>query len=118
MVYESIGNLTSAELIHLQKLPRVFCSIFCRPEAPWRETRSSSMCAPAARNSSCLLVNEKDAVLVVCHSKSLEWDVEKLQTAKIFVQFFDVLESSSRPGIIRVEGIWNNDFALEKLVPF
>ena len=75
------------------------------------------MCAPAARNSSGLLVNEQDAVLVVCHSKALEWNVEKLQTAEIFVQFFDVLESTSRPGIVWVEGIRDHDLALEKFVP-
>jgi hypothetical protein len=76
------------------------------------------MCAPASRNSSSLLVDEQDAVLVVCYSKSLEWDVEKLQTAEIFVQFFDVLESSSRPGIVWMEGIRDHNFALEELVPF
>jgi len=76
------------------------------------------MCAPAARNSSCLLVDKQDTVLVVCYSKSLEWDVEKLQTAEIFVQFFDVLESSSRPGIVWMEGIRDHDFTLEELVPF
>ena len=75
------------------------------------------MCAPAARNSSRLLVNEQDAVLVVGNSESLERNVEKLQTAEIFVQFFDVLERSSWPGIVWVEGVWDHDLALEELVP-
>ena len=76
------------------------------------------MCAPATRDSCSLLVDEKDSVLVVCDSKTLKWDVEKLETSEIFVQLLDVLESSCWPGIVGMERIRDDDSTLEELVPF
>ena len=111
------GNLTSTELIHLKQLPRVLRSILCWSEATRGKTGTSTMCTPAARNSSSLFMHKKDTVLVVSDSKSLKRDVEKLKASEIFVELFDVLEGSCWPRVVRMEGIRDDDFSVVKFVP-